>query len=253
MDLSSFQRKAILFIIISISVGAVLLSREEPLKGKFIEKERSRIEKKLAPTPTVPAKIDINTADLPLLTKLPGIGPGLAKQIIDYRDQHGPFKTLGELQKVPGIGPKRVERIKEKITLPEGTLEKEIPSSTKINLNTAATEELCTIIGIGPKLAKAIVDYRTKNGPFGSIDELTLVPKIGRKTCENLKEYLYVNRETQPPLATTTEKFVATRKLSHEIDTSLRCPYCGNALWEKGKKRKVYIRCPHCLRLLNEE
>lgn len=253
MDLSSFQRKAILFIFISILVGAVLLSRKEPLKKQFIEQVKPKIKKQLMPISSVPAKIDINTADIILLSKLPGIGPGLAKQIIDYRNLHGPFKTLGELQKVPGIGPKRVEKIKDKITLKEDFQKEEISLSTKINLNTSSPEQLSTIIGIGPKLARAIVDYRKKNGPFQSIEELTQVPKIGSKTCKHLKEYLYVDIESQPGPITAKKVTTAHRKRSHEIDTSLKCPYCGKALWEKGKKKKVYIRCPHCLRLLNEK
>lgn len=244
MDLSNFQRKAILLIFISVLVGAILLARKEPLKTP-LPKIKREIKSALSPV-----KIDINTADIVLLTKLPGIGPGLAKQIVDYRNLHGPFKTLGDLQKVPGIGPKRIERIKEKVALGE----KKTALSTKINLNTASPEELATITGIGPKLARAIVDYRKENGPFSSLEELTLVPRIGRKTCENLKPYLYIDVQSDSsPKLTTNKKLIDTRKRSHEVDTSLKCPHCGKTIWEKGRKKKIYIRCPHCLRLLNEK
>ena len=250
MDLSSFQRKTILFLFISILAGALLLSRKEPLRESFIKEIKPKTKKQLTPVSLKPAKIDINAADIVLLTRLPGIGPGLAKQIIDYRNQHGPFKTLGELQKVPGIGPKRVERIQNRIDLKEKR--EAITPSIKINLNTATPEQLSTIIGIGPKLARAIVDYRKKNGFFQSIEELTHVPKIGSKTCKHLKEYLYVDIESQPEPITAKKLTTTHRKRSHEIDTSLKCPYCNKVLWEKGKKKRAYIRCPHCLRLLNE-
>lgn len=248
MDFNSFQRKAIIFIFISILAGAILLARKQPLKKDIDKKEGIKKTKQQIPVSPKSVKIDINTANLPQLTKLPGIGKTLAKQIIDYRKQHGSFKTLNDLLNVPGIGPSRLNRIKGQIALEE---KREVQLSKKINLNTISPEQLATITGIGPRLAKAIVNYRIKNGPFSSIDELTKIPRIGKKTCSSLKEYLYVDPIPQNP--SVAKKNSNTRKLSHEIDTSLSCPYCGKTLWEKGKKKRVYIRCPHCLKTVNEK
>ena len=59
--------------------------------------------------------VNINTADQKALETLPGIGPVLAQRIIDYRQQHGPFKEISDLKKVTGIGDKRFEDIESSI------------------------------------------------------------------------------------------------------------------------------------------
>ncbi len=59
-----------------------------------------------------PNSININTADAKLLKKLPRIGPVTAGNILDYRNEHGPFKRLEDLKKVNRIGPKTLERIR---------------------------------------------------------------------------------------------------------------------------------------------
>ncbi len=55
-------------------------------------------------------KIALNGANLAQLIEVPGIGPVLAKKIIDYRQKNGYFRTLSELQKVSGVGPKLIRR-----------------------------------------------------------------------------------------------------------------------------------------------
>lgn len=64
--------------------------------------------------------------------------------------------------------------------------------SGKVNINTATVEELITLPGIGHAKAKAIVDYREKNGDFGAIDGLLSVDGIGSGVFQKLKEYVTV-------------------------------------------------------------
>jgi len=64
-------------------------------------------------------KININKASLEQLAYLPGIGPELAKRIIEYREKNGKFASILELEKVKGIGEIKLQKIKEKITLEE--------------------------------------------------------------------------------------------------------------------------------------
>jgi len=61
------------------------------------------------------AGVNINTADLKTLESLPGIGAAKAQAIIDYRTEHGNFKSIDELTNVKGIGDKVLEQIKELI------------------------------------------------------------------------------------------------------------------------------------------
>jgi competence protein ComEA len=59
-----------------------------------------------------PDLININTATEEALTRLPRIGPVLARRITAYRRERGPFKTIDDLKNVPGIGHATFEAIK---------------------------------------------------------------------------------------------------------------------------------------------
>ncbi|MGN0887052.1 MAG: Tex family protein [Candidatus Spyradenecus sp.] len=54
--------------------------------------------------------VELNTASAPLLTRVSGIGQALAKRIVDYRNEHGAFKSRNELLQVPGLGAKTFEQ-----------------------------------------------------------------------------------------------------------------------------------------------
>jgi len=65
-------------------------------------------------------KININTASLTELQKLPRIGPQVAQRIIDYRKEHGNFKRVEDIMKVRGIGEKTFNQLKDLITVGGG-------------------------------------------------------------------------------------------------------------------------------------
>lgn len=56
--------------------------------------------------------VDVNRADAGELERLIGIGPALAAAIVEHRSRHGPFRTVDDLEAVPGIGPATVERLR---------------------------------------------------------------------------------------------------------------------------------------------
>ncbi len=60
--------------------------------------------------------ININTATAEQLDALPGIGPVLSQRIVDYREAHGPFVSVGQLTCVEGIGEKKLQQILDLIT-----------------------------------------------------------------------------------------------------------------------------------------
>lgn len=55
---------------------------------------------------------NVNTAPAVELAQVPGLGPGLAARIVDYRETHGPFTALEALLDVPGIGPATLEQMR---------------------------------------------------------------------------------------------------------------------------------------------
>ena len=72
----------------------------------------------VAGTPVYAAgKVNINTASKRKLERLPGIGNDLAVRIIEYRKEFGPFDNLAELRDVPGIGERRLEVLKDEVTV----------------------------------------------------------------------------------------------------------------------------------------
>jgi competence protein ComEA len=68
----------------------------------------------------VSGPIDINTATVEILDTLPGIGPAKAADIISYRQKHGAFDRIEDIQNVSGIGPATFENIRDLITVSGG-------------------------------------------------------------------------------------------------------------------------------------
>lgn len=88
-------------VFVSVGLGCALLSGSVGW-GESPTGEKSK------------SKININTADVSTLAKLPGIGEKGAAAMIEYRTKNGPFKTIDDLKNVPGISELTVERLGER-------------------------------------------------------------------------------------------------------------------------------------------
>lgn len=90
----------------------ILRSSDINMKDTFQREDENREESTF---PTEP--VNINTAGLMEIEALPFLGLERSKDIIEYRDKNGPFKSLDELTNISGIGPKTLDKLKPLITL----------------------------------------------------------------------------------------------------------------------------------------
>lgn len=65
-------------------------------------------------------------------------------------------------------------------------------NTSLISINTATEDELSSLSGIGPSKAKQIVEYRTTNGPFKTIEDIKQVPGIGDSIFAQIKDYITI-------------------------------------------------------------
>lgn len=92
---------------------------EEQVQEKCRQKDENSLKNDACITPdtkTTTSLVSINTATVEELSTLSGIGEAKAKQIIEYRTQNGPFKTIEDIKEVPGIGENIFAQIKDSIT-----------------------------------------------------------------------------------------------------------------------------------------
>ena len=112
------MKKAYLFFAIAICSFAVILLSVFLLRNTLGSPIYAgiHIHDVLAESPDTHAqmiegKVNINTAERATLAQLPGIGETLAQSIINYREKHGPFRSIYELKEVEGIGEKQAQLI----------------------------------------------------------------------------------------------------------------------------------------------
>ena len=90
------------------------------------------------------------------------------------------------------VHPGEVPMIRILVTLALACAAATVPALAAVDLNTATRDELVAVPGIGPTKAQAIVDHRTANGPFKSVDDLRDVKGFRGKLVERLRPELTV-------------------------------------------------------------
>jgi competence ComEA-like helix-hairpin-helix protein len=70
--------------------------------------------------------------------------------------------------------------------------QKKLPPARPLDLNSVGVEQLQLVPGIGPKTAAAIVNFRTKSGPFRRVDDLLAIKGISKRKLEELRPYVTV-------------------------------------------------------------
>ncbi|EGO8082509.1 competence protein ComEA [Enterococcus faecalis] len=88
-----------------------------PKKGEAVAQSLETLQESAPAQQNQEEKINLNTATEAELQTISGIGAKKAQEIIRFRDEQGPFKTVKELKNVPGIGEKTVERLKDMLTV----------------------------------------------------------------------------------------------------------------------------------------
>ena len=98
--------------VLSIAAGVVLIFFIAVHLVRWAVWEPTLEVRSARETLRAPARLDLNAASEHELMLLPGIGPTKARAIVDYRKEHGPFKSLEELDNVRGIGPDTLEGLR---------------------------------------------------------------------------------------------------------------------------------------------
>ena len=88
-----------------------------PKKGESVAQSLETLQESAPAQQNQEEKINVNTATEAELQTISGIGAKKAQEIIRFRDEQGPFKTVEELKNVSGIGEKTVERLKDMLTV----------------------------------------------------------------------------------------------------------------------------------------
>ncbi len=97
--------------VVAALVAAALFATGLQVARYGVRRERL-IEIDRAPRQTAAFVVDVNEADWPELTQIPGIGETLARRIVESRGQQGAFLQLNDLRRVQGIGPATLERMR---------------------------------------------------------------------------------------------------------------------------------------------
>jgi len=129
--------------------------------------------------------IDINAAKEDEWKKLPGIGPGYARRIVNFREKLGGFYKIEQVAETYGLPDSLFKSIRNKLIF-TGELYR------FIDLNAATYEELTAHPYIDYRTAKLIVSYRREHGPFQSKEEMLKIVTIDSFKYDRVAPYIKI-------------------------------------------------------------
>lgn len=156
---------------------------KKPEQRKFLQ-ERPKREHKMDSLPK-PFKypegtlVDVNAADTTELKKIPGIGSGIARRIVAYRNRLGGFYSLEQLNEVEFVSADLFKWFKL-----------ESDSIRKLPINRVGLDKLRAHPYINFYQAKVIVEYRRKRGEIKSLSQLSLYEEFTEKDLKRLSAYV---------------------------------------------------------------
>ena len=188
-----------------IHIGAKNLQQSPAIPG-MPANARANIQPHSAATPITysqqpqSGRVNVNTASASELESLPGIGPSIAKRIIDYRSQHGNFSRPEDLINVRGIGKAKLAQILPHVTAintggsySAGTRVTQPQSASGlIDINRATQKELERLTGVGPATAKRIIEYRNQHGRFTKPEDLLNIRGIGSAKLSGMRDQILI-------------------------------------------------------------
>jgi len=142
--------------------------------------------------------VDVNTASVPLLTRISGLNGSLAANIVSYRDAHGAFRSRDELKKVPRLGDKTFEQAAGFLRVPNG--DNPLDSSSVHPEAYPVVEKI--IVDLGKPIKEILGDSRALKGlnPSKYTDE-----RFGLPTVQDIfKELEKPGRDPRPEFKTAT-------------------------------------------------
>ena len=186
-----------------------------PKSAKTSQPGAAKPVKEAKAPPAGGTPVDLNTADQKAIEALPGVGPTLAKRIMEAR----PFQSLDDLSKIKGMTKTKVAALKDKVTVgpaapaaPAPAAQKPVPAPApaagpqpataakekaeasklapgeRININTATAEELDKLPDIGPVKAQAIIEGR----PYKTPEDIMKVRGIKEGIYNKIKDHISV-------------------------------------------------------------
>ena len=206
MKINSAEGKAVTFILLMIAVSLLArsLSKRDsaevtiPASAGLLdaqthakEKRQSKHKKERLPPLGAGERVDPNTATVPELDRLPGVGPSLAAAIVKDRTTNGPFRSTADLARVKGLSAARARSLSEHVKLPEAASDAPgLPAqepARPVPLNRATPADLDRIPGVSRKLALRIIAARDSLRGFREWSQIDAIPGVGPKLLERLK------------------------------------------------------------------